>query len=884
MTVELRRIDQLKLALKSIFRHNRANQLVLLCLVLLSLIPGLLFTVAHSTLQQIEASHRLVFGVFSDIYHDRAEMQPAELNLSTAKIESLLPGFHYSSYGAIINLATIGLAEQKTLRVGYIDEAAFDLAAIVLVEGSFPHAADEIVLTLSMAAELKAGQIGSVVDIGGSTYRVSGLIRDFGNLWPVPETMQMTAFGPVNALVSETEARRLLQDNPAVTRQILFVRAPGAPDPTDAPPSFMRNINSSLDRQSAFQVPLQFISLMALVAFLPLILIFVLNKKRLGRRIRTYHQLGLTRKAITAVLRAEHGLLTLLGAAGGLASCLLLAPAALRVISSWAGMAIALSVDWTFLAVLLAAVFAGNLLLNNLFCQRSLKTELAGGIGLTALSPAKSGRLQPLRHAVRISRGGLALLLAVIMLVYCCIAFGLFYGKIYHRDLNQPIPGQLPKDYDFLFFSAVEPAEPNTGKDKPFYFTTPFESLGGSAEFIRQLNALPAVERVLAYQEIDKLNVLLKVGQLDDYIDGNDMRLDGRYNMMLQTRIADPETFFRLYGYDADDMLVGASVIAYPETVLQNLSPHVSEGRINPARLASGEEVILRVPAYQLKKHDTSSNLNAMAPIARDHPEALNSTTFQVGDTLILSGLVNRERLTGAIVEDQADSFERIDLKVRIGAIIRESYGLLPRSGFSLDAFSILTIAGAFEALGLDARYSNIAVYTSPDYSDEAAREMILDLAPLVPGMKVLDLRAENQSMRIFNLLTRLFTASFLTAIILAALIILISQIAAHIRLNLNNYALLRINGLSLARLVRAWLLQILTLCGLGSLAGALLALLLMGILGNYSPNSLLAQILWDFPVENFAWVFLIVLSILAIATGPGLLILFKRRKEILLD
>lgn len=222
-------------------------------------------------------------------------------------------------------------------------------------------------------------------------------------------------------------------------------------------------------------------------------------------------------------------------------------------------------------------------------------------------------------------------------------------------------------------------------------------------------------------------------------------------------------------------------------------------------------------------------------------------------------------------------------MKVKVGAIIRESYGLLPSSGFSLDTFSILTIDGAFEVLGIDAKYSNLAVYTSPDYSDEAAREMVLSLAPLVPDMKVMDLRDENQSLRIFNLLTRLFTASFLAAIILAALIILISQIAAHIHLNLNNYALLRINGLSLARLVRSWLLQILTLSCLGSLAGASLALMLMGISRNIRPPNILSQILWYFPVANFAWVFLIMVSIVALATVPGLLILFKRRREVLL-
>ncbi|HAE62653.1 MAG TPA: hypothetical protein DCG38_10050, partial [Eubacteriaceae bacterium] len=225
-----------------------------------------------------------------------------------------------------------------------------------------------------------------------------------------------------------------------------------------------------------------------------------------------------------------------------------------------------------------------------------------------------------------------------------------------------------------------------------------------------------------------------------------------------------------------------------------------------------------------------------------------------------------------------------IDVEVKVGAIIREAYGMLPQAGTFLDTFSILTINGALERLRVDAKYSNIAVFTNPDYSDKSAREMILGLTPLLPNMRVIDLQAENQSLRILNLLTRLFTMSFLTAIILAALIILVSQLSAHVRLNQKNYSLLRVNGLSLTRLVRSWLLQLLSLSCLGSLAGAILALLWMQSTRHFSPPNILSQILWYFPLTSFVLVFMVILIIMAVATLPGLLIFLRRRTEIFLD
>lgn len=883
MTVKPRWADYLKIALKSIFRHNRANQFVLLCLVVLSLIPIMLYNIAYSTLNQIKESHRLVFGEFTDIYYERVETKTPELNLSNDEIRDIIPKFRYSAYGVITTIATFEQNDMKTLRLGYADEVALDLAVIELVEGNMPNVIGEIALTLGMAAELQAEQIGDEVDIAGARYRVSGLIRDFGNLWPIPKEMQNIDFGATNALVSEMEAQRLLQENPTVTRQILFIRDSNSLNPTDVPSSLMRNINSSLNQNSEFQIPLQFISLMTLVAFLPIVFIFVLNKKRLTERIRTYHQLGLNAQAIKSILRIEHSVLTLAGVTGGLGFSMILAPIVLRYISSYAGMEISFSVNWMFLAILLLAIFSGNLLINNLFCQSDLKAALSDEIDQIARIPTSAGRINPLRYALHINRVGLSLVLIVITLLYSCIAYGLFYGNVYHRNLYDQYPGQLPKDYDFLFHSAVEPAEPYTGEYRPFYFTNTYEDLGGDLEFIKTLNELPAVERVLAYQENDKLNVLLKTNQLDDYIDGNDTSLDGHYNMMLQTRISDLETFYRLYRYEADEMLVSASVISYPETVLQDLAKHVSEGQINLARLASGEEIILRVPAYRLR-HDDVNNIKIIEPLGKDHPEALNSRTFQVGDTLVLSGLVNKDGLSGAIIEDQADSFERIDVEVKVGAIIREAYGMLPQAGTFLDTFSILTINGALERLRVDAKYSNIAVFTNPDYSDKSAREMILGLTPLLPNMRVIDLQAENQSLRILNLLTRLFTMSFLTAIILAALIILISQLSAHVRLNQKNYSLLRVNGLSLTRLVRSWLLQLLSLSCLGSLAGAILALLWMQSTRHFSPPNILSQILWYFPLTSFALVFMVILIIMAVVTLPGLLILLRSRTEIFLD
>jgi len=82
-------------------------------------------------------------------------------------------------------------------------------------------------------------------EIEGSKYTISGIIQDFGYLWPQSEVQINNNAGAINALVSEQEAGRILRQTSRMTRQILIVQQLGVSNPIENDSNLLRNTNNS---------------------------------------------------------------------------------------------------------------------------------------------------------------------------------------------------------------------------------------------------------------------------------------------------------------------------------------------------------------------------------------------------------------------------------------------------------------------------------------------------------------------------------------------------------------------------------------------------------------------------------------------------------------
>ncbi len=681
------RICWLKIMLKSLIRSNRGNTIFLICLTLLLLIPTVQMIINRSIMAQVETAHAMTFGQFTDIYYISESEERSSLNLSEDELDGLLPGFHMESFGLVSTVYREALDDTSILRLGSIDEIAFDSACITLISGRMPETDNEVALTTSISERFDNPKIGSTVALNGRTYTVCGIMPDYGYLWP--KNPQHDQEAPANALVSQAEARRILSTTQALSQQILITRQPGISNPTEGNSNFLRNTNNAVDSQNLFRVPATFLVLMVLTTLTAMLMILLLNQKVLTRRVRHYHLAGLNHKAVLFMIRCE---LIVLSTAGSLLGNGLGIAAAAAILSRLSGSypePIPLSISVQSVLLLSGSVLGALVLMALIYPGIIIRKALADSSEKTCNLHRLATRFNFTTFDLKCHKPHLTMMLGCVMIIFCLLSLGLFYGSQLHRNNDQLQDFYLKKDYDFLFYADLPPAEQNSGEEAAVFWTTNYESIGAQDDLLRDLAALPVVSEVKAYQEINKLQVLISQDQVDDYIDGQDFIRDGRYSPMLQTGLINMDFIREHFEYADDAVLVGAEVLAYPLQDLTDFSRMLSEGKINLGKIEAGEEVILKVPAYTL---DTAGDgAKCMASVSSTQPEAINSTTFEVGDTIQLTGIFCTEDLNGPILASQSDCLVRRDLTVRIGAIVRDESGLLPHTGSTGKTFTVLT-------------------------------------------------------------------------------------------------------------------------------------------------------------------------------------------------
>lgn len=882
--IHMKRIKTLiKISLKSLLKKNRGNKLFLICIILMILIPTFLYSTTQSLMNQLEDSHKKVFGNFTDIYYDTIDRNDTSLDFSDEDLKSILPGFHYENFGVFYTTYKQELSNNKVLHLGYADNMALDLAEVTILNGTMPQSNDEIAITESIAVLLGNKIVGDTVEINRSTYSICGLIQDFGHLWPKGQIQIENNINPVNVFVINQVAGNILKESGELTRQILIVRQLGISNPIESNTYFYRNVNNSLENQRKFIIPTGFRVLIYIASIIMLFMILTLNRYRLAKRIKIYHLLGLIKSEILLIVCFESGFLSIIGLSIGVIFGWVISIFALKFISSFIDQLIPFVFDLNSAAILLLMLFIGICVIILFFNRYIVKKAIKEEHKEIKRYQSKTKKISLLKFELWQSRRSLILLTILIIFAFSLLSFGVFYGKYFSRDLLHVVPGTVPRDYDFQFITRIQPAPPLEKGKKAFYFTNTYEKIGATSDFIDELLMEPAVKSVKAYKEINKMHVLLKESQTDDYIDAYDAFFDGNCNQVMFTGIVDFNSIRKHFDYQDDEILISGEVLAYPPEVLKSLERSVIEGKIDIDKIISGEEVILRVPAFTITQMKDGGI--ARSPASYLHEDAFNSTTFKVGDEIHLSGLFTDEMINGPVSEDQIELYYRHDAIVKVGAIIRSTDGLLPYKGtVGGRTFSILTVDEVLVKMNMPATYSVVSIYTKDGYSVNELSQIITNYSHKVPYMILQDWQADIQTYKVFNLMIYILVITLLIVLSLTTLVNLMSQLMIKTQLSMKNYALLRINGLSYWKLIRIWLFHVCIIIFTGCLLGVPFSFLTIHFFGIQAKYDLLKKVIYYFPLINLVYVFLGILAISIFSMIPSLLYLKKHKDNVLYD
>ncbi|MBE6694597.1 MAG: hypothetical protein E7589_07520 [Ruminococcaceae bacterium] len=339
------------------------------------------------------------------------------------------------------------------------------------------------------------------------------------------------------------------------------------------------------------------------------------------------------------------------------------------------------------------------------------------------------------------------------------------------------------------------------------------------------------------------------------------------------------DLIWNTFNYKENDVLVSSEIVGYSRESLEKLKDSVIDGEINIGKIMSGEEVILRVPAYKITEQNFGGTiLRGIIPTEYDDPDAINMTQFKVGDEITLSGLLTDEPLNGGVAESDISLFYRKDVTVKVGAIIRGTDGQLISSRIGA-ACSVLTANEALDELGIPATYSVVSIYTDIDADNTVIANVLQELGLDYPNMTFENWSSDVRTYKVYNLLVSIFSVTFIAILIFVTFTMLLIQLFIKTRLSLSTYTLYRINGLTFGKLIRSLILQLLMVYSVGVVLSVPMTWLLIK-----NGFNILNSITYYFSPLNFLSVILSVFVLMLVSFIPSLILLYKRKNNILLE
>lgn len=874
-------LNLIKISLKSLLRRNNGNKLLLIAICILTLVPMFLYNTTNSIITTVKEQRTAVYGIFDEIYYRE---QVSELSTFTDEtFEGLLPNYRYESYGVFYTAKTLLLEGNKNLNLGFADSEAIRIGCISIKEGRLPETDNEIALTEGIAQELGDYSVGQEITIENQTYSLCGIVNDFGRLWPRGELQIKDNITPVNAFITQKRLEQVFEETHSITQQIVIIKEAGIVNSNDDTTRLFSS-NKSFDVSENFSIPQSFMVLMYVISLLIVTTILIMNKTKLLARIRNYLLLGMNKRHIFFVLVFETVSILILGVITGGVFSFFVTKGCLNLILDSEYSAPIFDFNMTLNVSLILSLLIGLAIVFIIYAiyivkQTALDSEISGRHYKNTNTKISIFKLDMFKN-----RKAIIAIVLLVSLSCTLLSYGIAYKNYFTEDVTETNSNYVENDYDFQFASKLINAPPLTDKVTgeqltPLLFTNNYEKNGADQDFIDSIAAIPGVSKILSYRENQKMNLLVKAGSIDTYFDGSDSMPDGRYSMETFMQINNYNLIWDTFQYADDDVLICSEIVGYSQQSLEELKASVIEGEINIDKLMSGEEVILRVPAYKITEQDFGETiLRGIIPAEYDDPDAINMTQFKVGDEITLSGLLTDEPLNGGVAESDISLFYRKDVTVKIGAIIRSTDGKLVSSRAGV-ACSLLTANEALDELGIPAAYSVISIYTDVGANNTLIAKELQVLGLDYPNMTFENWSSDVRTYKIYNLLVAIFAVTFMVILTVVTFTMLLIQLVIKTRLSLSTYTLYRINGLSFRKLIASLLLQLVAAFSIG----AILSVPMTWLIIKKSFN-ILGAITHYFTQSDYLFVVLSVFVLMIVSFIPSLVILYKRKNNILLD
>jgi len=132
---------------------------------------------------------------------------------------------------------------------------------------------------------------------------------------------------------------------------------------------------------------------------------------------------------------------------------------------------------------------------------------------------------------------------------------------------------------------------------------------------------------------------------------------------------------------------------------------------------------------------------------------------------------------------------------------------------------------------------------------------------------------------KIYNLLVAIFAVTFMVILTVVTFTMLLIHLVIKTRLSLSTYTLYRINGLSFRKLIASLLLQLVAAFSIGAILSAPMTWLIIKIGFNIS-----STITYYFTQSDYLFVVLSVFVLMVVSFIPSLVILYKRKDNIIID
>ena len=871
----------IKISAKSLLRKNSGNKLLLIAICILTLVPMFLYNTTNSIIATVKEQRTAVYGIFDEIYYRE---QVSELSTFTDEtFEGLLPNYRYESYGVFYTAKTLPLEGNKSLNLGFADSEAIRIGCISIKEGRLPETDNEIALTEGIAQELGDYSVGQEITIENQTYSLCGIVNDFGRLWPRGELQIKDNITPVNAFITQNRLEQVFEETHSITQQIVIIKEAGIVNSNDDTTRLFSS-NKSFDVSENFSIPQSFMVLMYVISLLIITTILIMNKTKLLARIRNYLLLGMNKGSIFFILMFEMICILVIGAAVGSVLSFFASKACLHFLLNNEYSYPVFDFDMQLNTALILSLCVGFIIAFTIYAayivkQTALDNEISGKHYKNTKARVSIFKLDMFKN-----RKAIIAIVLLVSLSCTLLSYGIAYKNYFTEDVTETNSNYVENDYDFQFASKLINAPPLTDKVTgeqltPLLFTNNYEKNGANQDFIDSIVSIPGVSKILSYRENQKMNLLVKAGSIDTYFDGSDSMPDGRYSMETFMQINNYNLIWDTFQYADDDVLICSEIVGYSQQSLEELKASVIEGEINIDKLMSGEEVILRVPAYKITEQDFGGTiLRGIIPAEYDDPDAINMTQFKVGDEITLSGLLTDEPLNGGVAESDISLFYRKDVTVKIGAIIRSTDGKLISSRAGA-ACSVLTANEVLDELGIPAAYSVVSIYTDVGANNTLIAKELQVLGLDYPNMTFENWSSDVRTYKIYNLLVAIFAVTFMVILTVVTFTMLLIQLVIKTKLSLSTYTLYRINGLSFRKLIASLLLQLVAAFSIG----AILSVPMTWLIIKKSFN-ILGAITHYFTQSDYLFVVLSVFVLMIVSFIPSLVILYKRKNNILLE